>query len=140
MAGGFFRLAGAAELLRAMEDAIQKAQGIEREYWVGSAVDYGVYHEFGTSKIVARPHWVPSINRVAEMFRLNINDSGTEAVNVMLESPRGLVQMVALALEREVKISIAAQGILDTGNYRASIATGPSESDAFQLSEARSIQ
>lgn len=140
MAGGFFNLVGAAALLRAMEDAIASAQGIDKEYWVGSAVPYGPFHEFGTSKLVSRPHWVPSINLVAERYRLNIEDSGTQAVNLMLVSPRGLVVVIALALEREVKLSITAQHILDTSNYRGSVATGPSEAQAFAKSEALMIK
>ena len=140
MAGGFFRLAGAASLLRAMEDAIRKAQGIEKEYWVGSAVDYGVFHELGTSKLIARPHWTPSIERVSQKFRLDVDGAGTNAVNQMLVSPRGLVLVIALSLEREVKISITVQGILETSNYRGSIATGPSEAAVIQLSQARMLQ
>lgn len=62
---------------------------------------------------------------------------GNELVNEMIAVPRGLVKRIAFEIEREVKISITRQGIIDTGNYRGSIATGPSEAEAFGASAAK---
>jgi len=122
-------------LLDALKDAAKAAQG-PQEYWVGSAVPYGPFHEFGTARIVARPHWNPTLSLISEKYRLATNHD--ELVNAMLEAPRGLTKIIAFDVERGVKQSITVQGIIDTGNYRGSVATGPSEADAFNASAARS--
>ena len=133
MAGGFLRLAGAAQLAAVMQDAIDKAAN-PGEYWVGSAVPYGPFHEFGTSKLASRPHWVVALRLIALKYELATPTAQNEFVNAMLEAPQGLVRIIALDIERQVKILITGLGIIDTGNYRGSIATGPTESEAFDAS------
>ena len=133
MARGFLRLTGVSQLAKVFRDVTDAAR-FPGEWWVGSAVPYGPFHEFGTARIVARPHWQPSINAVVARFGLAPAGQQQEFVNAMIEAPRGLVMLIAFDLERRVKISITAQSIIDTGNYRASIATGPSESEAFNAS------
>ena len=136
MAGGFLRLTGVAQLAQLFQDVADAAR-FPGEWWVGSAVPYGPFQEFGTPRVTARPHWQPSINAVVTKFGLAPARQQNQFVNAMIEAPRGLVKLVAFDLERTVKISITAQGIIDTGNYRGSIATGPSEDAAFQASVGR---
>ncbi len=136
---GFLKIVGVLRLLNVLSDAADAARN-PGEWWVGSAVPYGVFHEFGTMKIVARPHWSPSIEIVAMQFGLAPARQQNEFVNAMILAPRGLVKLVAFHLERTVKQSITAQGIIDTGNYRGSIATGPTEAAAFGKSVGQAIK
>lgn len=130
---GILRLVGVSQLAKVFKDVADAARN-PGEWWVGSAVPYGPFHEFGTSRITARPHWTPSINAVTTRFGLAPARRQQEFVNALIEAPRGLVKLIAFDLERTVKISITAQGIIDTGNYRGSIATGPTEDAAFGAS------
>lgn len=125
------RLFGVAALLEAFEDAIKAARQ-PQEFWVGSAVIYGPFIEWGTRYMAARPHWTTAIRLIQMKYELSVG--GDELVNAMLIRPRGLVQLIALDLEGQVKREIRAVGAIDTGNYRASIATGPSESEAWMNS------
>jgi hypothetical protein len=124
------RLVGVTQLAKVFKD-VSDAARFPAEFWVGSAVPYGPFHEFGTTRITARPHWQPSIAATVIKFGLATRRQQNQFVNAMIEAPRGLVELVAFDLERAVKQSIASQGILDTGNYRGSIATGPTEEAAF---------
>lgn len=135
MAKGFFRLTGAAALLQTFERAVRGARD-PGEYWVGSAVFYGPFHEFGTTRMAARPHWAPAIRRMQARYELE-RDRETDAINAMVTQNRGLVKHIAFSLERDVKKVITSRHIIDTGNYRASIATGPTEGEAFDNSVAR---
>lgn len=139
MAGGFLRLLGVSQLAKLFKDVADAAR-FPGEWWVGSAVPYGPFHEFGTTRIVARPHWQPSINAVTAKFGLAPARRQQEFVNAMIEAPRGLVKLIAFDLERTVKISITAQHIIDLGNYRGSIATGPTEDVAFGKSVSQMIK
>lgn len=136
---GFLRLVGVSQLAKVFQDVIDAARN-PGEWWVGSAVPYGPFHEFGTQKIVARPHWNPSINAVTAKFGLAPARQQNEFVNAMIEAPRGLVKLIAFDLERTVKVSITQQGIIDTGNYRGSVATGPTEEQAFGASVGQTIK
>lgn len=133
MSGGL-ALVGAAALAKVFKEAIEAAGG-PQEYWVGSAVPYGPFHEFGTGRLPARPHWSVAVGVISERYRLA---DGNKAINEMLAAPRGLVQLIAFDFEREVKILITILQILDTGNYRGSIATGPTEATAVSASAAKS--
>lgn len=135
MPGGL-QLFGTAQLLAAMNRAIEAARE-PQSYWVGSAVTYGPFHEFGTTSIVARPHWSVAIPVIA--LRYGLSSQQNELVNMMIETPRGLVIQVAFDLEREVKLQIKAQGVIDTANYVGSIAAAETEEAAFSLSQSRMI-
>ena len=135
----FLQLTGVAAILKGMGDAIDAALG-PQEFWVGSAVPYGPFHEFGTSKLTARPHWALAIALISEKYHLSSVQDQQMLVNAMLEAPRGLVRIIAFDLERAVKIQINVQHVIDTSNYFGSIATGPSEADAFQSSLSKTIK
>jgi hypothetical protein len=130
---------------------MKKAAESFGEAWVGSAVTYAPYQEFGTRLLQERPHWrvaIPEIiaevggdqreqNAVLdaliarEMEGLDFGEVG------QIDSAMTAPMVVALKIERRVKQIITAKGIIDTGNYRASIATGPNERAAWQKSAAR---
>ena len=137
--GGFLRLVGVSQLAKVFRDVADAARN-PGEWWVGSAVPYGPFHEFGTGRITARPHWQPSINAVTARFGLASARQQQEFVNALIEAPRGLVKLIAFDLERTVKISITSQGIIDTGNYRGSISTGPTEEAAFGASVGKTVK
>lgn len=138
---GFLQLFGITALAKAIEDSIQAAR-TPGEYWVGSAVPYGPFHEFGTRSLTERSHWRPALQKIAAEhggsggFSSDIKSQ--ELINEMITVPRGLVKKIAFEIEREVKIIITQKQIIDTGNYKGSIATGPSESEAYATSAARS--
>ncbi len=129
----FTGLTQLAALLKKMEGA---SFG---EAWVGSAVVYGPFQEFGTKVLQERPHW-----RIA-IAELVAGAAGNEALQndilVGITAGPGEAPMkLALQIERRVKQLIRSKGIIDTGNYRGSIATGRSEDDAFSKSVQRTAK
>lgn len=124
------------------------------EAWVGSAVEYGPMNEFGTQFMEERPHWrvaIPAI--VAELggnqaaqdqvldamlgFGEGFDPSGSDLASI--EAGGNAPLHVALLIERKVKQVMTSLGIIDTGNYRASVATGRTEEEAFAKSAARAF-
>ena len=89
------QLVGAAALQSAMARAIEAALE-PQEYWVGSAVHYGPFHEFGTSRHGARPHWSLAIPVIAARYGLSSQQN--DLVNMMIEPPQGMVMQVAFDL------------------------------------------
>ena len=70
-------------------------------------VDYDIYHELGTARVPARPHWRPG------------TAAGFEAVaelSAKATSLQRLIQLVALRIEGNVKKIIQEKDIIDTGN------------------------
>ena len=111
------------------------------EAWVGSAVEYGPMHEFGTSTMQARPHWRPAIEEIAAQIG---SDEGLQSgimgnALTTLDPGDAPPIKVALMVERRVKEIIASKGIVDTGNYRGSVATGNTHSEAFAKSASLAI-
>lgn len=115
------------------------------EAWVGSAVIYGPMQEFGTRFLTERPHWrvaIPEIiaeaggdqqmqNEVLDaMIAREIN--GKLFTDAKLDAGTTAPIKVALMIERRVKQIITAKGIIDTGNYRASITTGRNADDVYE--------
>lgn len=130
---GFVQLGGAAALLKVLDDAVDLARD-PGEYWVGSAVFYGPFGEFGTSTMAPRPHWSTSIRVIAIRYELQANQN--MLVSALATIPGGMVKIIAFDLEREVKIQITRVGFLDTGNYRGSIAADKTLDEAFAKSAA----
>ena len=110
------------------------------EAWVGSAVEYGPYQEFGTQFFEERPHWRVAIAEIVAETGTNVqlqNDI-LEAM-VLREMGKGQAHPamhVALKIERRVKQIMTAKGIIETGNYRASVAAGRTLDKAFEKSAA----
>ncbi len=122
--------------LTQMAALLKKMEGASfGEAWVGSAVVYGPMHEFGTKVLTARPHWRVAINEIVAGAAgdQQLQDGIIEGITA---GPGVAPIRIALQIERRVKQLIRAKGIIDTGNYRGSIATGRSEEAAF----AKSVQ
>jgi hypothetical protein len=120
--------------------------------YVGSAVEYGPYQEFGTShgdgtsRIQERPHWrvaIPEVIAAAGSggVKREMEESLMEAVtggaSAEIDSGGNPPYVMALAIERRVKQVITAKDIIDTGAYRASVAAGRSEDEAYSRSVSR---
>ncbi len=108
------------------------------EAWVGSAVVYGPFHEFGTAVLQERPHWRVAINEIVAGAAGNTELQ--EGIIKGLTAGAGDSPMeIALLIERRVKQLITSKGIIDTGNYRGSVASGRSETDVFAKSSQQAI-
>lgn len=122
------------------------------EAWVGSAVQYGPYQEFGTQFLRERPHWrvaIPEI--VAEvggnvklqeqvldsMFARELKKEGFEVGVSGGDASESGPLRIALMIERRVKQIMTSKKIIDTGNYRASIASGRTENETLDRSRDR---
>lgn len=137
--------------LRLFMSLSQRAAENFGEAWVGSAVEYGPYQEFGTRTITERPHWrvaIPEVvneiagsqveqGRVLDGMLANVSGASNAPV-ATVDSGGTAPMIVAQKIERKVKRIITAKRIIDTGNYRASVASGRTESQAYAKSEARS--
>jgi hypothetical protein len=96
--------------------------------YAGTAVNYAVYVEFGTSKMDPRPYLRPAVSEAKSDLEEFI-DENTNTTARSITSASDLVQTVALALERRVKEIITEKGIIDTGTLRASIRAVDSEAE-----------
>lgn len=96
------------------------------EWWVGTTVEYAIYHEYGTRFMAARPHFRVALERV--MQRLGRDPRARAQLWRSLRSPgsQSMLRVIALMIEREVKLVVTEKRIIDTGNLRASYAEGPS--------------
>ena len=86
-------------------------------YLVGPSVEYAVYHEFGTSKIEARPYMRPA----AEKVLADPERYAKEYADGELRSEAQVVHGVALAIEREAKKIVKQKDIWQDGNLHGSI-------------------
>ena len=59
--------------------ALKNSIGTERKsrftYWVADGVEYGIYQEFGTSRMAAHPFMVPAVESVREQFEREIAEA-----------------------------------------------------------------
>ena len=120
------------------------------EAWVGSAVDYGPYNEFGTRFMEERPHWRIAIPEIISQIggdpkmQIDVLDamlsrdlSGEGFGQTEFDAKANAPTHIALLIERRVKQIMTQKGVIDTNNYRGSIATGRSEGDAWKNSVAK---
>lgn len=130
----FFGISSAITAIQELLDAV--INSTERGYWVASAADYGLYLEYGTWKMQARPHWRPAVEKLTSdegvAFReYSRADGGIK--NVMLAGGE-ISKIFAIMLRNEVKANILAKGIYRTGNYYNSIAIGEGRQSALMAS------
>lgn len=115
------------------------------EAWVGSAVIYGPMQEFGTRFLTERPHWRVAIPEIIaevggdQQMQNEVLDAmiareveGKLFTDAKLDTGTTAPIKVALMIERRVKQIITTKGIIDTGNYRASITTGRTADDVYE--------
>jgi len=91
---------------------------------VGSAVNYSVFLEFGTSDMDPKPFFRPAL---AEL-RVKGVEGFIESSGILrnkefsdVEDAGEVVDALALTLERRIKEIITEKGLIDTGTLRASI-------------------
>jgi hypothetical protein len=111
------------ELVETLEDLQQQASG-GGSYYVGTAVEYSIYLEVGTSKMDPKPFFRPALNEARRDLETFIERNTTKVVGD-IETARELVRTVAFALERRIKEIITQKGLIDTGTLRASITAAP---------------
>lgn len=113
--------------LDGLEAAINRLDELEDDvetlttYTVGTAVEYSVYLEFGTSKMDAKPYFRPAINEVRAQGVDGFIAHNTRTSVETLPDADAVIRVLALALERRVKEIITEKGLIDTGTLRASI-------------------
>lgn len=128
----FARFVGLADMLDAIDDLKDQVDG-GASFVVGTGVEYGVYLEFGTSKMPAYPWMRPAIRELQRNPERFIAANSPTSIDEV-DSTDELVEAVALALERKLKQNVNAGGAgdrspgtdpehpaVDTGNLRASI-------------------
>jgi hypothetical protein len=115
--------------LESFERVLESLNDIERQLdpgepvVVGTAVQYSVFLEFGTSDMDPKPFFRPAL---AEL-RVKGVEGFIEGSGVLRSDdlgdvdPDDLVDALALALERRIKEIITQKGLIDTGTLRASI-------------------
>ncbi len=137
MAGplGAIQFTGIAQLLVLLRKLRSADFG---EAWVGSAVVYGPFQEFGTKVLQERPHWRVAIPEIVAMVGQDESLQGAVIDGLVGDGDPAPIR-IALMIERRVKEIIKAKGIWDLGNYHGSIATGRTEKEAFDESAAKSF-
>jgi len=90
-------------------------------YYVGTAVEYAVYLEFGTRHMDPKPFIMPTLHEVKARGVPAFIDVHTRTSVDSINSIDELVETVAFALERRIKEIITAKGLIETGTLRASV-------------------
>jgi len=90
------------------------------DWYVGTAVEYAIYLEFGTSKMDAKPFVRPAVHAYQSNLKAAIA-TDTRTTLAEIGSAEELVQTVAIGLERRIKRIITAKGLIETGTMRASV-------------------
>jgi len=91
---------------------------------VGTAVNYSVFLEFGTSDMDPKPFFRPALAELrVKGIEGFIKDSGILRSKDFsdVEDADEVVDALALTLERRIKEIITEKGLIDTGTLRASI-------------------
>ncbi|QLH82463.1 hypothetical protein [Halosimplex pelagicum] len=130
-------------MVEGIEETIEELERLEERWtgggpWVvGTAVEYAVYLEFGTSKMDPKPFVRPAIHA----YRSNLQAAIAADTNTTLDaigSAEELVQTIAYGLERRIKRIITAKGLIETGTLRASVQAVPGD-DVDQLPTADEV-
>jgi Bacteriophage protein of unknown function (DUF646). len=117
--------------LDGLEAAIDELEELERDistsetHTVGTAINYSVFLEFGTSKMDAKPFFRPVINEVRLQRVDGFIAQNTRTSVADLDDIDQILKALALAMERRIKEVITQKGLIDTGTLRASIVAVP---------------
>jgi len=103
-----------------VEDLIDDVDS-DREFLVGTGVEYSVFLEFGTSKMDPKPFFQPAINEVRLEGVRGFIAHNTRTTLEAQDSLDDVLRVLALAIERRVKEIITRKGLIDTGTLRASV-------------------
>lgn len=119
-------LEGVEQKLEEINDAIEDVT-TAKSYLVGTAVEYSVYLELGTSKMDAKPFFKPAINEVRIQGIDGFIRHNTGIDVDALETLDRVLKVLAFALERRIKQIITQKGLVDTGTLRASVLAVPGD-------------
>lgn len=105
-------------------------------HWVvGTQVEYGIYLEYGTSKMDPKPFFRPALNELRWKGPADFLDDHTKTTVEEIDNAAELIRKLALALERRIKQIIQTRGLIETGTLRWSITAVP-RSAAGQIPDA----
>lgn len=117
------QIEGVQQELEQLQDDLSDADTV----FVGTAVEYAIYLEAGTSKMDPKPFFRPALAEVRVEGVDGFLRSNTETTVEDIDTADELVRTLAFALERRIKEIITAKGLIDTGTLRFSIAAVPAE-------------
>lgn len=92
----------------------------EAVYMVGPTVKYAVHHEYGSSKMGARPFARPAANMVQANMASEVERIATSQ-NISLDNEENIVRCAALAVQDRMRRIADAKDIRDTGQLISSI-------------------
>lgn len=100
------------------------------QFIVGTAVEYSIFLEFGTSKMDPKPFFRPVLREVKSGGVPDFVEDNTNTTVESVNSAEELVQTVAFAIERRIKEVITQKTLVDTGTLRASVLAVPGGSES----------
>ena len=128
------------EFVADIDRAIEEIDDVQDRYtgggtwFVGTAVEYAIYLEFGTRDMDPKPFVRPAFLAYQSNLAAAIA-ADTETTLEEIDSADELVQVIAFGLERRIKQIIRAKGLIDTGALRASVQAVPVESELKGLAD-----
>lgn len=131
-----FELDGVGEQVKELRDERDNWTSSNDTWYVGTAVEYAVFVEYGTSEMDPRPFFRPALNEARSDLSAFIRDNTKKSIQ-QIDGEAELVRIIAFALERRVKEIITEKGLIDTGTMRASVAAVPS--NAGELPDADDV-
>ena len=117
-----------------MDEALEAA--IEEEHsdgwYVVSVVEYAEILEWRT------PHWRVAIQEIVDKTTIDLDEQDVYW-NAMIVGGGGMQKEIAVRLANRIVAVIDVLDLIDTGNYRGSIAIGPSIGEALAQSSSQLI-
>lgn len=109
------------KLDKAKLEQIQRATAEHVPTWIISdGVDYGVYHELGTTRIHARPFLVPAFESKTRALGRALGQAIERGVSLA-----AVMSKTAFDVQKETQANITEKHIFDTGNLFNSINARP---------------
>ncbi|PCR89317.1 HK97-gp10 family putative phage morphogenesis protein [Natrinema ejinorense] len=128
MTGFDFDIKGLEAHKRQLREERDKWTGDGGTWYVGTAVEYAVYLEYGTSKMDPKPFFRPALAEAEQDLSAFVRDNTRKTLS-QIDGPRELVKTIAFALERRVKEIITEKGLIESGTMRASVRAVPTRPD-----------
>jgi hypothetical protein len=129
------RLEGVEALIDELNEMQERLRGDET-WLVGTAVNYAIYLEAGTSDMDPKPFVRPALSEVRQKGIEDFLEDHTNYTAEEIADLDSLVAALALALERRIKEIITEKGLIDTGTLRASVAAVPGADPSDLATEA----
>jgi len=126
---------GFRRVLESLDD-LEEDFGDDGAGWlVGTAVEYAIYLEFGTSDMDPKPFFRPVLAEVSTKGVRPFIAENSEYALGELDDIDSILAALALGIERRIKEIITRKSLIDTGTLRASIVAVPG-GDANVLPDA----